>query len=102
MSTGSQLCPRCGAQKSVALAGNCPNCLIELGAPDPALDPVSSQSPAPLRTMGDYELIEEIARGGMGLVYRARQISLNRMVAVKVLLAGQFAEEKFIQRFRRE
>ncbi|MCC7375190.1 MAG: protein kinase [Verrucomicrobiales bacterium] len=51
---------------------------------------------------GEYELIEEIARGGMGIVYRARQTQINRMVALKVMVAGQFAAPDFLERFRNE
>ena len=54
------------------------------------------------RRLGDYELLEWIGEGGMGVVYRARQHGLDREVAVKLLSAGPWASREFIERFRRE
>ncbi len=56
----------------------------------------------PSRRFGDYELISEIARGGMGVVYKARQLSLNRLVAVKMILNARFNNPEYIRRFRAE
>lgn len=104
MST-NKTCRTCGTDISAnAPFGHCPKCLLDLGfgpLPDDQDAPPPSATGA-AQCFGDYELIDQIGRGGMGIVYRARQVALNRPVALKMISAGEFATPMLVQRFRRE
>lgn len=74
----------------------------KLAATQSAGPSVADSAPLAGRQFGNYELLEEIARGGMGVVYKARQRGLNRLVAVKMILVEGFAGKQSVQRFRGE
>ncbi len=123
-------CPGCGHElRSNAPQGLCPACLLkqamETEGPDlPSSAPLSPPDPDATKTFqpdaepdagdigvepgailhyfGDYELVKELGRGGMGVVYKARQLSLNRPVAVKLLKSDILASDDERRRFQNE
>ena len=107
------VCAQCGSRLSATDAADeiCINCLLRSAIAEDDLDPgetprrsdqlTPSDNGAPVE-FGDYELLEEIGRGSQGMVYRARQKSLNRIVALKVIALGHWATEPHVKRFRRE
>ncbi len=102
-----RVCSHCGAVlPALSRASGCVRCMLKTAMKRATLaDSGAQETPAPAATgivFGDYVLEQEIAHGGMGVVYRARQKGLDRTVAVKLLLLGRHASAASVDRFRRE
>lgn len=112
-----RLCPECGAALPAEESGSrCPSCLLRLALGDesesssPAAgsaarsgdDTRSATTPASIRRIGEYDILGEIARGGMGVVYRAHRRDLNRTVALKRVASQKLVTPELLLRFQME
>src|SRR5690348_8339269 len=107
LSNSSRVCTECKRPIFAdAPLGLCSVCVFQtvLGLfeeDDKRTESLSAAGSLP-KEFDDYELLDEIGRGGQGVVYRARQISLNRIVALKIMGIGRWATESHVKRFRLE